>query len=310
MSTVTLASSTVFLRDSFVPFADANISIASSPVLYGLSAYTVFGVNYNAAEGTSYVFRLREHYDRLVNSAKILDFHQFLETWTYEKFEATMLELLKHNNIQEDVLVRVTVFVDELAAGTRIHGLANSVSAYVYPMGQLLNPEGVNVCVSSWTRTSDNAIPSRAKVNGSYINASLMKNEALLNGYDDAIALDQHGHVSEGTVANLFIVRGSKLVTPDDSTDMLEGITRNSIMRIAMDLGIEVAHRSIDRSELYLADEAFMCGSSANITPILSIDKRPVGSGKVGPVTMKLQAAYKAAQHGTDNKYPEWRLAA
>jgi branched-chain amino acid aminotransferase len=300
----------VYFRDSFVPFGQANLSIASSPVLYGLSIYTVFSVNYNTELKRLYIFRLRDHYDRMINSAKILDFHGFIEQWTYEKFESTMLELLKRNNIEEDVLVRVTVFIDELIAGTKIHGLTNSMSAYIYPMGQILNPEGINVCVSSWTRNSDNAIPSRAKVNGSYVNASLMKNEALMNGFDDAIALDQHGHVSEGTVANLFLVRGGRIVTPDDATDLLEGITRNSIMRIAADLGFDATHRSIDRSELYLADEVFMCGSSARIVPVLSIDKRPVGNGVMGPVTAELLQVYKAAQHGTDDNYGEWRLAA
>ena len=288
----------VFMRDAFVPFSQASLSIASSPVLYGLSIYSVFSANWNEQQQKLYAFRLKDHYNRLINSAKILDFHGFIEEWTYEKFESTMLELLRKNNIHEDVLVRVTVFVDELIAGTKIHGLRNSLSAYIYPMGQILNPTGINVCVSSWTRTSDNAIPSRAKANGSYINASLMKNEALLNGYDDAIAIDSHGHVSEGTVANLFLVRGGKLVTPHDATDLLEGITRDSIIALARDAGLAVEQRSVDRSGLYIADEAFMCGSSARIVPVLSIDKRQIGSGAAGTITTRLQTLYAALQKG------------
>ena len=299
----------VFFRDNFVPFSEANVSIASSPVLYGLSIYTVFSVNWNATHKKLYIFRLKDHCDRLVKSAKIMDFDSYPIDWNFEKFEKTMLELIQKNEIQEDALVRVTVFIDELIAGTKIHGLKNSMSAYIYPMGQILPRDGVNVCVSSWKRNADNAIPSRAKVNGSYVNASLMKNEALLNGYDDAIALDEHDHVAEGTVANLFIVRDGVLITPDPSTDILEGITRNSILKISADLGIPTIERSIDRSELYLCDEVFMCGSSAKITPVLSVDKRLVGSGKCGKITKQISDIYDKIQHGNEPAYIDWLTA-
>jgi branched-chain amino acid aminotransferase len=298
----------VFFCDSFVPFADANVSIASSPVLYGLSVYTVFSLNFNDSEKKLYAFRLRDHYQRLINSARIMDFHSFADEWTYERFETTMLELVRRNNIQEDALVRVTVFIDELIAGTKIHGLKNSLSAYIYPMGQILPGDGVHLCVSSWVRNMDNSIPAKAKINGSYVNASLMKNEALLNGYDDAIALDHNGHVAESTVANLFIVRDGKLATPDTSTDILEGITRDSLIEMAKSLDIVVEERSIDRTELYKSTEAFVCGTSARITPVLSIDKRPIGDGKPGVVTRKLMEKYDAIQKGTDKSFADWRL--
>ncbi len=308
MTQFDMNQSTTYFRGNFVPFADANVSIASSPVLYGLSIYSVFGVTWNADAKKLTIFRLKDHYQRLINSAKILDFHEFTETWTYEKFEETMLELLQRNQIEEDVLVRVTVFIDELVAGTRIHGLKNAVSAYVYPMGEILARSGINVCVSSWQRTADNAVPSRAKINGSYVNASLMKNEALLNGYDEAIALDEHGHITEGTVANVFLVKNGALITPDTATDMLEGITRDSIIALAKEQGLVCDQRAVDRSELYTADEAFMCGSSALITPILSVDKRPVGNGQIGPITAQLTTLYKNVQTGADARHSDWRL--
>jgi branched-chain amino acid aminotransferase len=295
MSTFDYQQATVFFRDSFIPFNQANVSIASSPVLYGLSIYTVFAASWNAEKNELYAFRLKDHYKRLVNSANIMDFNNFAKEWTYEKFEATMLELLRKNDIQEDVLVRATVFVDELIAGTKVHDLKHSFSAYVYPMGQILPKDGINVCVSSWQRNSDNAIPSRAKVNGSYVNATLMKNEALLNGYDDAIAIDEHGHVAEGTVANLFMVRDGVLITPDAATDILEGITRDTAMKLAATANIPVVERSIDRSELYLADEIMVCGSSARVLPVLSVDKRPVGTGAY-PVVQKIAEAFVTAQ--------------
>lgn len=306
------------MRDRFVPFGEANVSVASSPVLYGLTIYTVFSVNWNDVEKKSYIFRLRAHYDRLINSAAIMDFDSFATAWPYEKFEATMLDLIHRNHVQEDVLVRVTVFVDALIAGTKIHGLPHVLAAYVYPIGQILPRNGVNLCVSSWTRTSDNAIPSRAKVNGGYVNASLMKNEALLNGYDDAIALNSRGQVAEGTVSNIFIVRNGVLITPHVTSDILEGITRASIITIARELGIAVEERAVDRSELYLAHEAFLAGSSARIIPILSIDKRMVGrdnASKINAATEKtsitklLSEKYDEAQRGDSKDYHnEWRL--
>ncbi len=307
MNTTEPLSTTVFFRRSFVPFDQANISIASSPVLYGLSIYTVLNAVWNPKTKKLCIFRLRDHYQRLVNSAKIMDFHSFIEEWEFEEFATTITELLRRNKVREDVLVRVTVFIDELLPGTKIHGLTNSLSAYIYPFGEILNQTGINVCVSSWQRTADNAIPARAKVNGSYINASLMKNEALQNGYDDAIAIDTHGHVSEGTVTNIFLVRGGVLITPDTSTDMLEGITRDTILKLAEQHGIKTHERVIDRSELYIADEAFMCGSSARITPILSIDKRSIGNGTAGPMTRKFIELYETVQRGDSPDFPDWR---
>jgi branched-chain amino acid aminotransferase len=310
MPSFNYATGKVFFRNGLVPFIEANVSIASSPVLYGLSVYTVFSLNWNEKEGKLYAFRLGKHYDRLVSSAKIMDFHSFAPTWPYERFEKTMRELVRENGIREDALVRASIFVDALVAGTKIHGLPHAFSAYAYPMGEILPRSGVNVCVTSWTRNPDNAIPSRAKVNGSYANASLMKNEALLNGYDDAIALDADGHVTEGTVANVFLVRNGALVTPPAGSDILEGITRDSVIRIAHDMNIPIEERAVDRTELYIADEAFICGSSARITPILSIDKRKVGDGSAGNVTKKIADKYESAQRGTvPGEYPDWRTA-
>ena len=218
--------------------------------------------------------------------------------------------MLKKNSVNEyveDFLVRVSIFVDALIAGTKIHGLPVALSAYVYPMGQILPKTGINVCVSSWRRNSDDSIPSRAKVNGGYVNACLMKNEAILNGYDDAIALDHEGHVTEGTVANVFLIKDGVLITPHRGADILEGITRDSIITIARDLNISVVERVVDRTELYTADEAFVSGSSARLVPILSVDRRMIGSGTCGPVTSRLSEAYDIAQRGTAKGYSEWR---
>jgi branched-chain amino acid aminotransferase len=220
-----------------------------------------------------------------------------------------MLDLIRANKVCENVLVRATIFADALIAGTKIHGLPHVLAAYIYPMGEFLPRSGIHVCVSSWTRNADNAIPSRAKVNGGYVNGCLMKNEAILNGYDDAIALDAQGHVTESTAANVFIVRNGTLIAPAVSSDVLEGITRDSVMRIARDTGIPVVERAVDRSELYIADEAFICGSSAHLTPILSIDKRPIAAGAIGPITASLLQKYQEIQSGTGSEaYRDWLM--
>lgn len=308
MSMKPLQDSIALLRGSYVPFKDANISIASSPVLYGLCVYTVFSVNWNEDRQQLYAFRLKDHYQRLIRSGRIMGFADIATKYPYEAFEQLMLDLIRKNEIREDALVRVMVFIDEIAAGTKIDGLKVDMMAYVAPMGEILSLDGVNVCVSSWVRNADNMIPPRAKLNGGYINASLMKNEALLNGYDEAIALDAHGHVAEGTVANLFLVRNGKLLTPHAQADILEGITRNSLMRIVKDLDLSIEERDVDRTELYIMEEAMFVGSSARVTPILSIDKRPVGNGEIGSITSRLSAAYSDVQHGTNQAYADWLL--
>lgn len=308
MKTLDLSKTDVFFRDKFVPFNDAGLSIASSPVLYGLSIYTVFGAHWNERKQQLYAFRLEDHYNRLVNSAKIMNFSDFTKLCTYKDFEKRMLELLKRNSVKEDALVRVTIFIDELIAGTKIHGLKNSWSAFVYPFGEILNHNGIHVGVSSWVRSSDNAIPPRAKVNGNYVNASLMKNEALQNGYDDAIALDKSGRVSEGTVANVFLIRNNILITPDPSKDILEGITRNTLLRIADHLGVKHEQRPVDRTELYIADEMFFCGSSARITPVLSVDRRKVGDGTIGDVTKLFIDYADKLQRGDEKDIYGWLM--
>lgn len=293
------------MRDGYVPFSDAGVNIASSPVLYGLAVYTVFSVN-KSADGVLNAFRLRDHWDRLNNSTAMMGMSGFPGTWTFESFTSMVDDLIKKNSIAEDVLVRVSVFVDALIAGTKITGLPLALSAYVYPIGEILPRTGINVCISTWRHNPSNAIPARAKVNGGYVNVCLMKNEAIKNGYDDAIALDQKGFVTEATVANLFLVKNSALITPSLDFDILEGITRRSVIQIAKDLGLVVEERPVLSDELFAADEAFICGSSARITPILSIDKRPVGTGKIGDLTAKLMRIYEDIQREKSEIYKGW----
>lgn len=301
-----LSQSIAYFRDDFIPLSDANLSITSAPVLYGLSVYTVIPVFYNDEKHSLAVFRLKDHFQRLQNSAKITAFDDFLQAWDYPKFETTILQLLQRNNTQTDSLIRVSVFVDDSLKGTRMRGLKHSVSAFVYPLTPMLPESGAHLMVSSWRRNSDNALPARAKINGSYVNAALMKHEAEMNGFDDAIALDEDGHVTESTVANLFLVRNGHLLTPGNAADLLEGITRDTVCRFADHLHIDCQQQTIDRSELYLVEEAFLCGSSMNIVPVIAIDHRQVGDGSPGPLTKKMQSLYHEVTHQWSESFADW----
>jgi branched-chain amino acid aminotransferase len=292
-----LSQSLAYFRDDFVPFEEAKLSIASAPVLYGLSVYSVIPVFKNSLDQSLALFRMHDHYIRMQNSARIMAFDDFLNEWDEVTFTGIIMDLLKKNKISEDSLVRASIFVDDILKGTRMKGLKHSFSAFVYDMTPFLPPTGASLMVSSWSKNIDNALPARAKVNGSYVNAALMKHEAITSGYDDAVALDGHGHVTESTVANIFIVRKGQLLTPGNSTDLLEGITRDTIGEFARELGVSYKQRTIDRSELYIADEVFLCGSSMNIVPVTSVDHRKIGNGKVGELTKKFQSMYADTVH-------------
>jgi len=191
--------------------------------------------------------------------------------------------------------------------GVRLHDLTTSFTVFAVPFGTYIDIDhGISCGVSSWRRTDDNAIPARAKITGSYVNAALAKTEAQEAGYDEAIVLTQEGHVSEGSAENLFIVRDGVLITPPGTENILEGIVRASILRIAADEGIPVQIRPIDRTELYICDELFLCGTGAQVSPVTSVDRRPVGAGAIGPITGRLSRIYFAAVHGKGDRYRSW----
>jgi branched-chain amino acid aminotransferase len=258
-------------------------------------------------KGVKYAFRLPEHFERLLNSAKIIGIDTFEPEWTYAKFKKAVQELIDVNTVTENVYVRVTVHVDAEIAGTRSRGLSTKLSMFVYDAIPILNPEGVRLKTSVWRRIPDYAIPSRAKVNGAYVNSVLAKQDAIDSGYDDCIFLDVDGHVCELSAANIFIVRNGKIITPDTTHDLLEGINRRSVIELAKsELGMDVIERSIDLTELYIADEVFATGTSANIAPVLEIDARKVADCKPGPFTKKLQKAHHDIRHNTHSVEYDW----
>lgn len=294
----------VFYGDKLVPLDKANLSIASSAVLYGLSVYTVFPLSMNN-KGQLVAFRLPDHYKRMVDSARIIGIDGFEKDWDYKKFTDAIHEVVAANHPEENTFVRLTVHVDELLAGTRSRGLHISLSIFLYEAIPILPQDGARLKTSVWRRIPDYAIPSRAKVNGAYVNSVLAKQDAIDSGYDDCVFLDAQGHVCELSAANIFIVRDGALITPDTTNDLLEGINRRSIIEIARDNGITVVERAVDLTELYIADEAFAIGTSAFLAPIIEVDARKIGHNG-HPITEKLQKLHQAVLAGNDDKYQKW----
>ena len=286
-----------YLKDMIVPLEKASVSIASSAVLYGLSVYTVFPVV--ATKKGPAAFRLTEHYTRLLNSAKIIGIDTFQNAWTYDLFIEAVAELVKANQFTETVFVRATVHVTAQVAGAKSRGLESQLSLFAYEAVPILSQTGVRLKTSVWRRTPDYSIPSRAKVNGAYVNSVLGKQDALDSGYDDCLFLDALGHVCELSASNIFIVRDGVLITPKSSTDILEGINRRTILELAADLQIPTLEREIDLTEVYIADEAFACGTSTGIAPIIEVDSRKIGSGAT-QLTKRIKEKYTSVLNGDD----------
>jgi branched-chain amino acid aminotransferase len=291
----------IYFDGTLVAESEATLHIASSAVLYGLSVYTVFHVAVN--DGHYDVFRLKGHYKRLIDSCRIIGMDTYSQEWSYELFEAAMKELLHANAPTTNVFVRASFHVNEKLPGTRSRGLSTVLSAFIYEAIPIIPTDGARLKTSVWRRTPDFSIPSRAKVNGAYVNSVLARQDAIDSGYDDCILLDTSGHVAELSAANIFIVRAGHLITPDTNTDILEGINRRTIIDLARDMDIDVVERAIDLTELYIADEVFVCGTSSFLTPIITIDARNIPLPEEGSLTKRLQAAYNGALLKPDSPF-------
>ena len=288
--------------DGLVPVERASLSITSAAVLYGLSVYTVLPVTVSR-DGTPLGFRLSDHYRRLVNSERIIGIDTWEPAWSEERFEAALTEVVRANAITEDVFVRVSVHVDAELPGTRSRGISTRLSMFVYEAEPILPLDGARLKTSVWRRIPDYSIPSRAKVNGAYVNSVLAKQDAIDSGYDDCIFLDAAGHVCELSAANIFIVRGGELITPSTAQDLLEGINRSTVLSLAESMGVPACEREVDLTELYIADEVFACGTSTYIAPVIEVDARVVNGAAVGPLTARLRERYLAVLRGEDDEF-------
>jgi branched-chain amino acid aminotransferase len=290
----------------YVRLGDVRLSPATHALNYGTGVFEGIRAYWNEERGTLQVLKMREHYERFERSCRMLRVD--LPHSVDELCDIT-LEILRRNAPREDTYIRPLAYKAAESVGVNLRG-ESQLSIFTVPMGNYVELTGLKVCVSSWRRTPDTAIPARGKLTGSYINTALAVDEAQRSGYDDAIFLTQDGHVSEASAANIFLLRKGQLVTPPPTADILEGITRDAVMELVeRELEIPVLERDVDRTELYAADEVFLSGTGFQIAPVVEVDGRPVGTGEIGPVAGRLQELYFKAARGEWEEYADWTVA-
>ena len=294
-----------FFKGQWVPIEDAKISIMTHGFNYGTGCFEGIRAYWNQDNQELYVFKLLEHYERFLRSSRILLMNL---PWTAQQLADITVELLRRESYREDAYIRPLAYKADEIIGVRLHNLHDEVAIFATPFGRYMEKEeGSHAGISSWKRVDDNSVPARAKITGAYINSAFAKSEALLNGFDEAIVLTGDGHVSEGSAENIFVMRNGELITPPLTDNILEGITRQVIIELArQELGLQVVERSIDRTELYVADEAFFCGTGVQVAAITKIDHRPIGNGQLGPVVKSLRGLYFDVVRGKADQYRRW----
>jgi len=291
----------LFMNGEFVPLERGVISVRTHGFCYDTGCFEGIRGYWNEQDQQIYLFRLREHYERLLRSCKIV---QIALPYTVDELAAITVELVRRNAPREDIYLRPCAYKADQVIGVRLHGLEDHFILTSEPMGNYIEIDGLRCCVSSWRRIDDNAIPARAKICGAYVNSAFAKSEALQNGFDEAIMLTHDGNVSEGSAENIFLAQGGGLVTPAPTENILLGITRETLSELARrELGYATHERVIDRTELYTADEIFLCGTGAQVAPVVQVDRRPVGSGSIGPVGRALQGLYFEVVRGRRAEY-------
>jgi branched-chain amino acid aminotransferase len=297
----------VYFKGEMRRYRDCHLGPMTHALHYGTGCFEGIRAYWNESHQQLYGFRVQEHYERLRQSTRILKMGLPLGT---DELTAVTADLLRRNQFHSDVYIRPLAYKATEDIGVRLHNLEDAFLIYAQPFGNYIEAaRGARCMVSSWRRVDDNTAPARAKITGTYINSALAKTEAYENGLDEAIVLGQDGHVCEGSAENLFMVRKGTLITPPVYDNILEGITRSTVMQLwTEDLGLPVLERSIDRTELYIADEVLLCGTGAQLSPVIEIDHRPVGDGEIGPYARQLSQLYFQLVRGEVEKYREWCL--
>ncbi len=292
-----------FFEDEFVPLEEAKLSIATHAFNYGTGCFGGIRAYWNPEQEQLFVFRLKKHFIRFLDSCKLLN---IVLPYSADDLGKIVIELLRRDEYRQDAYIRPLGYKATEDITPRLYDLDDAVAIFTRPQGNYIKLE-VRACISSWRRVDDNSIPARGKITGAYVNSAFARSEAHWNGYDEAIVLNQDGHVSEGSAENIFIVRQDCLITPPVKDNILEGITRATVMELAREeLGMQVHERTIDRSEMYLADEAFFSGTGAQVSAIVEVDHHTLGNGRIGPWTQKLQDLYFKIVRGDYAKYNHW----
>ena len=298
-----------FFRGEVVPLSEARVNVMTHALHYGTGVFEGIRGNWNQEKGEIYIFRLREHYQRLLRGCRLL----MLDIpYSLDQLCQLTVDLVERNGHREDIYMRPLAYKSaEMVANLKLQDLSSDFTLITVPFGSYLGSDRLRCCTSSWRRVDDPMIPARLKISGIYVNSILAKTEATMAGYDEAIILNQDGHVCEGSGENIFIVENGRLITPVLEDNVLPGITRDTIIQLAQsELGLEVVERTVDRSELYLADEIFLTGTAAHLTPVIELDNRAIAGGNPGPISTKLQDMYFDIVFGRNPKYLHWCTAA
>jgi branched-chain amino acid aminotransferase len=302
---VDLERTIVYAGGRFCEYSEAKVGLLTHGLQYGTGCFEGIRGYWVPEDGELYLVQVREHYERLTISAKILMMALPLPVDELSRITA---EIARRNRYQTDIYIRPCIFKGAEDVGVRLHGVPDQFAIIAIPFTRYLDAtHGLSAGVSSWRRADDSAAPPRAKITGLYVNSALAKSEAVANGFDEAIMLSHDGHVAEGSAENIFMVKNGVIYTPDPSQNILEGCTRRSIILIAQEqFGINVVERSIDRSELYGAEEIFFTGTAAGVMHVASVDRRTVGDGTIGPVTLRLAQYYERVVRGKERAYASW----
>ncbi len=293
-----------YFEGGFVPMREAKVSIMTHAFMYGTATFEGIRAYWNPEEGVLYGLKLREHVERLRQSCRILLFEDIPSV---DELTGLIVETVRRNRFQEDVYIRPSFYKSTKAIGVRLHHLAQELYIISLPFGNYIDTDsGVRLMTSSWRRNADEALPARGKIVGGYVNMAFQKSEAELNGFDEAVVLTPNGHVNEASAANLFVVRDGVALTPPVSDDILEGVTRKAMFELLASENIPLEIRSIDRSELYVADEMFLCGTGVQVSPVIEVDHRKVGSGEVGPIGRLVRDRYFDAVRGRIPEFRHW----
>jgi branched-chain amino acid aminotransferase len=296
-----------FFEGKIVPLADANISIATHGFLYGTAVFGGMRAYWNEEKKRLFVFRPWDHYHRLLHSARMMAMQT---SYDEESLIELTLELLRMDNYQQDVYMRPTFYKADLGIGVKLHDLKDEFCMFTMAYEKYVkNDTNAHVTISSWRRIDDNMIPARGKVAGAYANSALIKTDANRAGFDEALVLDNNGHVSEGSAMNIFMIRDGVVITPPVTDNILEGITRKSVIELLRnEMGLQVIERSIDRTEVAIAEEFFMTGTAAQIMAVTKVDHRPIGRGEMGPVATKLRVMFDDLLRAKNPKYKHWNV--
>lgn len=292
----------VWFDGKLVKDEDAKVPVMTHAIHYGTSVFEGIRGYWNSKN--LYIFRLQDHIKRFRNSGKV---YSISLRFTDKEIADAIIQICKKNNVKESCYIRPFYFVGK--HGINLHVTENTpthAAIVMFPFGELFNKNGIKVGISSWRRIHDISTPPLAKMGGNYLNSILATQESKRNGYDEAVLLDHLGNISEAPGENIFIIRDGKLLTPPTSSSALEGITKDSVIKIAKDLGYQTIEREIPRTEIYFADEVFLTGTAAEITPVISIDGKQVGNGKVGKITGGIRKIYSDITMGKNKKYSSW----